>query len=235
MAVLLVLYVAGRRRSALPSTLSEALLGDLKGRLQAQGRIPPLPEGWQSQSAMLASDGVGYAGDFLVADLREDRQLEVVLVDVCGKGVGAGPAALQFAGALGGLIGALPPERAVRRPTTSCSARTTTSPSPPRCTCSSTSSAAATRSPAPATRPRCAWTCQRRVADRQRPRHGAGRAGRTPSCTSATAGCPRRGAALLHRRRDRGPLRAPRRRDRLAAAGRPGGDRDRVRAAPRSG
>ena len=70
---LLVLYVAGRLRSALPSTLSEALLGNLRDRLQAQGRMPPLPEGWQSQTAMLASDGVSYAGDFLVADLREDR------------------------------------------------------------------------------------------------------------------------------------------------------------------
>ena len=69
---LLVLYVAGRLRSALPSTLSEALLGNLRDRLQAQGRMPPLPEGWQSQTAMLASDGVSYAGDFLVADLRED-------------------------------------------------------------------------------------------------------------------------------------------------------------------
>ncbi len=109
-AVLLVLYVSGRARSNLPSPLSEALLSELKGRLQAQGRIPELPEGWQSQSAMLASDGVGYAGDFLVADLREERHLEVILVDVCGKGTGAGPAALQFAGALGGLIGAMPPE-----------------------------------------------------------------------------------------------------------------------------
>ena len=62
---------------------------------------------------MLASNGVGYAGDFLVADLREDRQLEVTLVDVCGKGAAVGPPALQFAGALGGLIGALPPGRAV--------------------------------------------------------------------------------------------------------------------------
>ena len=114
LAVLLVLYVAGRLRSALPSTLSEALLGDLRDRLQAQGRMPPLPEGWQSQTAMIASDGVSYAGDFLVADLREGRHLEVILVDVCGKGTGAGPAALQFAGALGGLIGALPPEQLFR-------------------------------------------------------------------------------------------------------------------------
>ena len=33
----------------------------------------------------------------------------MVLVDVCGKGVSAGTQSLQFAGALGGLIGALPP------------------------------------------------------------------------------------------------------------------------------
>ena len=64
---------------------------------------------------MIASGGVSYAGDFLVADLRRDRQqLELILVDVCGKGTGAGPAALQFAGALGGLIGALPPRELFR-------------------------------------------------------------------------------------------------------------------------
>ena len=71
-ASLLVLFVASRQRSGLPATLSEALLGELKDRLQAQGRMPPLPEGWESQTAMLASHGVTYAGDFLVADLRED-------------------------------------------------------------------------------------------------------------------------------------------------------------------
>jgi Stage II sporulation protein E (SpoIIE) len=112
LAVLIVVYIAARAHSDLPSTLSEALLGELKGRLQAQGRIPALPGGWQAQSAMLASNGATYAGDFLVADLSEDEKvLEVVLVDVCGKGTAAGPAALQFAGALGGLIGALPPEQ----------------------------------------------------------------------------------------------------------------------------
>src|SRR3954451_18258246 len=69
-AVALVVYVASRQRSGLPTTLSESLLADLKARLQAQGQIPPLPEGWESQSAMVASQGVRYAGDFLVADLR---------------------------------------------------------------------------------------------------------------------------------------------------------------------
>src|SRR5690606_36416732 len=52
-----------------------------------------------------------YAGDFFVADLVEGRSLEMVLVDVCGKGVAVGPQALQFAGALGGLLGSLPPRR----------------------------------------------------------------------------------------------------------------------------
>lgn len=114
-AVVIVVYVAQRAHSNLPSTLSEALLGELRGRLQSQGRIPELPDGWQAQSAMLAADGGNYAGDFLVADLSEDRRsLELILVDVCGKGTAAGPAALQFAGALGGLIGALPPEELFR-------------------------------------------------------------------------------------------------------------------------
>lgn len=104
------LVVASRRRTGLPSMLSEAFLVDLRDRLQGQGKVPPLPEGWDSQSAMIASHGVTYAGDFLVAHLSEGRrQLELILVDVCGKGTGAGPAALQFSGALGGLIGALPP------------------------------------------------------------------------------------------------------------------------------
>lgn len=112
LAVVLVVVVASRQRSGLPATLSEALLSDLKDRLSATGQIPPLPAGWESQSAMVASHGVSYAGDFLVADLADDgRHLEVILVDVCGKGTAAGPAALQFAGALGGLIGAFPPDQ----------------------------------------------------------------------------------------------------------------------------
>jgi stage II sporulation SpoE-like protein len=115
LAVLLVMAVASRQRSGLPSTLSDALLSNLKERLSAQGQIPTLPAGWESQSAMIASHGSNYAGDFLVADLSDDgHTLEVILVDVCGKGTTAGPAALQFAGALGGLIGAMPPEQLFR-------------------------------------------------------------------------------------------------------------------------
>jgi serine phosphatase RsbU (regulator of sigma subunit) len=59
---------------------------------------------------MVSAGGAKFAGDFLVANLSDDEtKLEMVLVDVCGKGVAAGTQSLQFAGALGGLIGALPP------------------------------------------------------------------------------------------------------------------------------
>lgn len=108
--IALILYAASRQRSGLPGLLSDALLSELHVRLQSQGRLPELPAGWEAQSAMVASHGVAYAGDFFVADLRDEEGcLELVLVDVCGKGLAAGPAALQFAGALGGLIGAVTP------------------------------------------------------------------------------------------------------------------------------
>ncbi|PUA79946.1 serine/threonine-protein phosphatase [Nocardioides currus] len=114
LCVLLVVQQSTQQRSGLPAALSEPMLAQLRDRLQAQGRVPTLPSPWRSQSAMLTSHGSRYAGDFLVADLRQDRELEMVLVDVCGKGVTVGPQALQFAGALGGLVGALPPDALMR-------------------------------------------------------------------------------------------------------------------------
>ena len=105
----LILHQSSRQRSGLPMPLSEAMLAELRDRLQRQSVIPELPEGWQAQSAMRSSAGAGYAGDFFVADLVDGCRLEMVLVDVCGKGVAVGPQALQFAGALGGMLGSLPP------------------------------------------------------------------------------------------------------------------------------
>ena len=39
------------------------------------------------------------------------RSMELALVDVSGKGVDAGTRALMLSGALGGLLGAVPPQR----------------------------------------------------------------------------------------------------------------------------
>ena len=109
LAILLALWQSSKQRSGLPMALSEAVLSQLRDRLQRQGQVPALPTGWRSESETLTANGPSYAGDFLVADLRDQRWLEMALVDVCGKGTTVGPQALQFAGALGGLIGALPP------------------------------------------------------------------------------------------------------------------------------
>jgi len=105
-----LLYSSSRYRSGLPAALSETMLMELRDRLQKQGTVPPLPSGWRSESAMESAGAAKFAGDFLVANLSKDEKyLEMVLVDMCGKGVGAGTQSLQLAGALGGLIGSLPP------------------------------------------------------------------------------------------------------------------------------
>lgn len=109
-SISIIVFEASRHRSGLPGPLGEAMLVDLRDRLQSQGVVPALPAGWRCQSATETAGGINFAGDFLVANLSSDeRHLEMVLVDVCGKGVGAGSQSLQFAGALGGLIGSLPP------------------------------------------------------------------------------------------------------------------------------
>ena len=105
----LILYTSSRQHSGLPQPVSEAMLADLRDRLRSQGTIPELPPDWEFESVFLSAHGGGYSGDFLVAQLTPDgRQLELILVDVAGKGVPAATRALQFGGALGGLIGCAP-------------------------------------------------------------------------------------------------------------------------------
>lgn len=107
---LLVLWHARGQRTGLPTHLGEEMLADLRERLLQQGRVPALPAPWRVETSMLAAHDVAYAGDFMTVSLDpETGLLDVVLVDVVGQGVAAGVDALQFAGALAGLIGALPP------------------------------------------------------------------------------------------------------------------------------
>jgi serine phosphatase RsbU (regulator of sigma subunit) len=88
------------------------MLVDLRDRIQGQGGIPVLPEGWHAQSALRSAGGTPFAGDFVVAARpRDGDRLEVAVVDVSGKGAGAGTRALLLSGALGGLLAALPPEQ----------------------------------------------------------------------------------------------------------------------------
>ncbi|HXH79867.1 PP2C family protein-serine/threonine phosphatase [Nocardioides sp.] len=88
----------------------ESMLVDLRDRILRQGGIPELPSNWYVESQLRSAGGTPFAGDFVVAACKGDR-LDVAVVDVSGKGEAAGTRALLLSGALGGLLGALPPER----------------------------------------------------------------------------------------------------------------------------
>jgi Stage II sporulation protein E (SpoIIE) len=90
----------------------ESMLVDLRDRLRAQGEMPALPRGWVCETLLRSAGPTSFGGDFLVAARTVDGStLEMALVDVSGKGVDAGTRALLLSGALGGLLGAVPPER----------------------------------------------------------------------------------------------------------------------------
>ncbi|HWJ83493.1 MAG TPA: PP2C family protein-serine/threonine phosphatase [Nocardioides sp.] len=93
--------------------MDEHILRGLRDRLQELCAVPPLPAEWYCVSATLAAEGFRFGGDFFVADLVElpsGPALQMVLVDVCGKGDTALPDAVQLAGALGALLPVVPPD-----------------------------------------------------------------------------------------------------------------------------
>jgi hypothetical protein len=90
----------------------ESMLLELRDRLRAQGELPPLPPGWQHEAIIQSAGAGSFGGDFLVAARTGGGDvLEVALVDVSGKGIEAGTRALLLSGALGGLLGAVPPDQ----------------------------------------------------------------------------------------------------------------------------
>jgi Stage II sporulation protein E (SpoIIE) len=90
----------------------ESMLLELRDRLRNQGEMPTLPAGWEHEIVIRSAGSGSFGGDFLVAGLTgEGAVLEVALVDVSGKGIDAGTRALLLSGALGGLLGAVAPER----------------------------------------------------------------------------------------------------------------------------
>jgi Stage II sporulation protein E (SpoIIE) len=117
--VVAVSYEQTRRRQRLGVRRArpDQILLDLRERLRVQGEVPPLPAGWGMEVELRPADDAGLAGDFVVSrmhaveavDGRHDL-LDLALVDVSGKGVDAGTRALLLSGALGGLLGAVPPE-----------------------------------------------------------------------------------------------------------------------------
>jgi hypothetical protein len=107
----LVVLVMSRERVRLGvrGTRGESMLFDLRERLQAQGRVPRLPKGWDVDVALKSAGGHAFAGDFLIAARSEQGGvLQLGLVDVSGKGLEAGTRALALSGAFGGLLGSVP-------------------------------------------------------------------------------------------------------------------------------
>ncbi len=109
--VAMIVMWGARHRQALgfASTRGESMLIDLRDRLATQSQLPFLPPQWHAEAVMRSAGAASFAGDFIVAaKTRESRLLEVVVVDVSGKGVTAGTRALLLSGAFGGLLGSLP-------------------------------------------------------------------------------------------------------------------------------
>ena len=107
----LFILVSSFRRSQLGvgGLQGEQMFVDLRDRILRQGGIPDLPPGWYAESELRSAGGTLFAGDFVVASRRGDL-LDVVVVDVSGKGEGASTRALLLSGAFGGLLSALRPD-----------------------------------------------------------------------------------------------------------------------------
>jgi hypothetical protein len=112
MGFIVLLASFRRTRLGVGGVMGESMLVDLRDRILNQGGIPALPNGWHVESALRSAGGTPFAGDFMVATQPSRAgRLEVVVVDVSGKGEQAGTRALLLSGAFGGLLGALPPEQ----------------------------------------------------------------------------------------------------------------------------
>lgn len=109
-AVLVALWVRSRERLGLQGTSGDTMLVDLRDRLRSLGQVPALPPGWHMEVELRPAFGDSFSGDFVIATAGESHEgvLEVVLVDVSGKGQQAGSRSLLLSGALGGLLGSVP-------------------------------------------------------------------------------------------------------------------------------
>ena len=110
-AVMALMYYIARSRSQIGTRGfgADRMFAELRDRIAQVGRVPDLPEGWRMTSCILSAYGDRFSGDFVVAHLSPSgNRLEIVLVDVSGKGTRAGTRSLLLSGALGGLLGAVP-------------------------------------------------------------------------------------------------------------------------------
>jgi hypothetical protein len=110
-ALLLMITSFRRSRLGVSGPRGESMFVDLRDRISKQGNLPPLPEDWYVESVMRSAGGTSFAGDFVVARRSGEDHLDLVVVDVSGKGIEAGSRSLFLSGALNGIVSAMPGDR----------------------------------------------------------------------------------------------------------------------------
>lgn len=98
-----------RARVGVQGTRGETMLADLRRRLIRQGRIPRLPAPWSGELCVQPAFGHRFSGDFVVSRRTREHLLEVMLVDIAGKGMDAGARSLLLSGGLDALVGIVSP------------------------------------------------------------------------------------------------------------------------------
>ncbi len=113
-AVLVAVAQAHRRdRLGLRQVSAEKVIGLIRDRLLVQSQLPEMPPGWQVEVQQRPADGAAIAGDFVSNRLvagEGGQVLHLAVIDVSGSGIAAGPRALLLSGAVGGLLGSVPPQ-----------------------------------------------------------------------------------------------------------------------------
>ncbi|MFJ9522931.1 PP2C family protein-serine/threonine phosphatase [Kitasatospora sp. NPDC101801] len=112
-AAALVVLLTSRHRSrlGLRGTRGDAMLLELSERTTALGRLPDHLLDWRFHQALAPVSGTFFSGDFVLSAHRPDRDLlEVLLVDVSGKGSRAAARSMHLSGAFAMLLGSVPPE-----------------------------------------------------------------------------------------------------------------------------
>ena len=111
-ALLVIVTSFRRSRLGVSGPRGESMFVDLRDRISKQGAIPELPDEWHVDSATRSAGGTSFGGDFIVASRAPDgSSIELIVVDVSGKGIEAGTRSLLLSGAFAGLASAVTPDR----------------------------------------------------------------------------------------------------------------------------
>ncbi|MGY2874183.1 hypothetical protein ACVW00_001373 [Marmoricola sp. URHA0025 HA25] len=111
-ALLTIITSFRRTRLGVAGPRGESMFVDLRDRIANQGVIPQLPHEWHVEASTRSAGGTSFGGDFTVASRATDGStVELIVVDVSGKGIEAGTRSLLLSGAFGGLASAVSPDR----------------------------------------------------------------------------------------------------------------------------